>query len=48
MNSLKVAAQKMGLTPEMLFRAADKKQTNSILVEEFKQFLLRLKLGNLL
>ena len=35
----------LGLTPEMLFRAADKEYTGALLLDDFRNFLLKLKLG---
>lgn len=44
MSRAKDAAEKMGLTLEMLFRAADSKCKGVVKLEEFKLFLQRIKL----
>lgn len=39
------SCKRIGLTPEMMYRAADKEQIGEISSEDFRLFLSRVRLG---
>jgi hypothetical protein len=45
MNRLAESCETLGLTPEMLFRITDRKRSKSVIIEDFRETLNRIKLG---